>query len=450
MSTHDSDRHAGTVFQTLLDKIANRTALGGVIGLGYVGLPLVQHLCRVGYPVLGFDVDEGKVAKLLRGESYIEHISSEWIAQTVKDKRFSATTDFARLSEADCISICVPTPLGEHQDPDLQYVRSTAEQIARYLRPGQLIILESTTYPGTTEEVIMEALSGNGLTVGVDYFVAYSPEREDPGNPTYTIRNIPKVSGGMTPACNQLVAEYYGSIFDRVVQVSNPATAELTKLLENIFRSVNIALVNELKILCDRMGLDVWEVIGAAATKPFGFMPFYPGPGLSGHCIPIDPFYLSWKAREYGFPTRFIELAGEINTAMPSYVVGRIAEALNDRAKPMRGARVLVLGLAYKKNVDDTRESPSWRLIELLRDRGAVVDYNDPHIPIAPPTRKYEFEMRSVPLTEENLAGYDCVLISTAHDSYDYEFIVAHAALVVDTRNATQNVTSHRERIVKA
>lgn len=437
-------------FQRLHAKIADKTAVGAVIGLGYVGLPLVQHLCNVDYTVIGFDVDAAKTARLAKGESYIKHIDPKWIAQRVASGKFIPTTDFSRLAEADCISICVPTPLDEHAEPDLQYVEATTRQIAQYLRPGHLVILESTTYPGTTAEVLLPILSETGLKAGEDYFLAYSPEREDPGNPRYTIHNIPKVIGGMTPACTELAADYYGKIFLKVVQVSTPAVAELTKLLENIFRSVNIALVNELKMLCHRMGIDVWEVIDAAATKPFGFMPFYPGPGLGGHCIPIDPFYLSWKAREYDFVARFIGLAGEINTNMPHYVVTRVLEALNDHGKTLKGARVLVLGIAYKKDVDDARESPAIRLIELLEERGAHVDYNDPHIPVAPKTRKYNLERNSVALTADALKRYDCVLIATDHSAYDYDFITANANLVVDTRNATRNVRTHRERIVKA
>ncbi|MFO7973484.1 MAG: nucleotide sugar dehydrogenase [Candidatus Hydrogenedentota bacterium] len=431
-------------------KIADKTCVGGVIGLGYVGLPLVQHLCDAGYPILGFDIDPAKTDRLNRGESYIKHIDPAWIRAAVANGAFSATSAFDRLAEADCISICVPTPLDAHFEPDLHYVRATAESISETLRPGQLVMLESTTYPGTTEEILLPALERTGLKVGVDFFLAFSPEREDPANPEFTISTIPKVLGGITPACTELAAQYYGTIFKQVVRVSAPAVAELSKLLENIFRSVNIALVNELKMLCDRMGLDVWEVIDAAATKPFGFMPFYPGPGLGGHCIPIDPFYLSWKAREYGAPTRFIELAGQINTMMPEYVVARIIKALNQQGKPLKGAKVFILGAAYKKDVDDLRESPSLKLMELLLQGGAEVRYNDPHIPKLPPTRKYHYEMSSTSITAESLAESDCVLIATNHTSYDYDFIVQHAPLVVDTRNATRNITRNREKIVKA
>ncbi len=437
-------------FETLRRKLADKTAIGGVIGLGYVGLPLVQHLCTAGYRVLGFDIDTVKTDSIAKGKSYIKHIDSQWIERTVNSGAFVATTDFSRLKEADCISICVPTPLDEHNAPDMRYVLDTADRIATHLRPGQLVILESTTYPGTTVEALLPILSRGGFEVGKDFFLVFSPEREDPGNAQYTIRTIPKVIGGMTPLCAELASQYYATIFERTVIVSSPAAAELTKLVENIFRCVNIALVNELKMLCDRMDIDIWEVIDAAATKPFGYMPFYPGPGLGGHCIPIDPFYLSWKAREFGFVTRFIELAGEINTSMPDYVIHRLMLALNERAKPLRGARVLVLGLAYKRDVDDCRESPSLRLIELLHDNGAQVDYNDPYVPQAPRMRKYRIEMKSIALTPEALRGYDAVLIVTDHTTYDYAFIVEHAQLVVDTRNATRGVTAGREKIVRA
>jgi len=441
---------ATSTFESLKEKIESRTAVGAAIGLGYVGLPLSEHLCDAGYRVVGFDVDVTKTDLLTQGKSYIKHIDGAWIGDAVSSGTFSATTDFAKLAEADCISICVPTPLDAHFEPDLKYVVATADQIAKTLRKGQLIILESTTYPGTTEEILLEKFAESGLKVGVDYFLAFSPEREDPGNPKFTIRTIPKVVGGVTDCCSELTKQYYGTIFDRVVPVTKPAVAELSKLLENIFRSVNVALVNELKMLCDRMDIDVWEVIDAAATKPFGFMPFYPGPGLGGHCIPIDPFYLTWKAREYGMSTRFIELAGEINTAMPRYVVTRIMESLNEHGKAVRGSRILILGAAYKQDVDDMRESPSLRLIELLQSHGAEVDYNDPHIPKLPKLRHYEFDMESAPLTAESLAGYACVVVATAHSAYDYDFIVEHAPLVVDTRNATKAVTKGREKIVKA
>jgi len=437
-------------YEQLRSRIEKRTAVSAVIGLGYVGLPLVKHLCDAGCAVIGFDVDPEKTDALNAGKSYIRTVNAEWILETFSSGKFQATTDFSRLSEPDCISICVPTPIDAHQAPDLRHVVATTAQIRKTLRPGQLIILESTTYPGTTSEVLLPALSETGLRVGEDFFLVFSPEREDPGNETYSIRNIPKVMGGITPRCVELAALFYGIVFERIVRVSSPAVAEFSKLLENIFRSVNIALVNELKTLCDRMGIDVWEVIEAAATKPFGFMPFYPGPGLGGHCIPIDPFYLSWKAREYDSTTRFVELAGQINTGMPRYVVNKTMEALNERGKPAKGSRILLLGAAYKKDVDDIRESPSIRLIQLLRELGAEVDYNDPYIPQIKPGRHHNLVMHSVPLTAESLRGYDCVLISTAHSCYDIEFIVENAALVVDTRNATGKLKKSLDKIVKA
>ncbi len=431
-------------------KLSTTDVVGGVIGLGYVGLPLVRHLCEAGYKVIGYDVDLQKVDQLNRGESYIKHVTSEWIAEKVSSGLFEATSDFSRLEEADCLSICVPTPLNRNSEPDLQYVCSTVESITKCLRPGQLVILESTTYPGTIEELVLPILARSGLKVGEGFFLAYSPEREDPGNERFTIKNIPKVVGGVTDACTELTSMYYDRVFESVIKVRSPATAELTKLLENIFRSVNIALVNELKILCHRMGIDVWEVIEAASTKPFGFMPFYPGPGLGGHCIPIDPFYLSWKAREYDFVTRFIELAGEINTAMPYYVVSRVMDALNDRGVALRGSKVLILGIAYKKDIDDPRESPAVKIIELLKERGAIIDYNDPLIPRIPPMRKHDLKLESVELTNETLAEYDCVLIVTDHSAYEYDRIVDYSRLVVDTRNATRDVKKHREKIFHA
>ncbi|MBI2425242.1 MAG: nucleotide sugar dehydrogenase [Candidatus Hydrogenedentes bacterium] len=431
----------------LESKLNDQTAVAGVIGLGYVGLPLVQHLCGAGYRVIGFDVDQSKVDRLNAGESYIHHIDSAWIARIVAEGRFVATSDFERLAEADCISICVPTPLNRHHEPDLQYVEQTTAHIAAVLRPGQLVVLESTTYPGTTTELLLPMLSASGLRVGQDFFLAFSPEREDPGNARFTISKIPKVIGGVTPACTALAAAYYEKIFECVVPLSGPAAAELCKLLENIFRSVNIALVNELKMLCDKMGIDIWEVIHAASTKPFGFMPFYPGPGLGGHCIPIDPFYLSWKAREHDFVTRFIELSGEINTSMPLFVVNKLAEALNHAAKPLNGARILILGAAYKKDVDDMRESPTIKLIELLEERHALVDYNDPYIPEIVPGRHHSITKRSVALTPQTLASYDVVLISTAHTCYDVEMLLDHANLVVDTRNLTGAIPKSDPRL---
>jgi UDP-N-acetyl-D-glucosamine dehydrogenase len=432
----------------------------GIIGCGYVGLPLALRFSEVGQQVTGFDLDKNKVDKLNAGQSYIQHISADKIRKHVEEKRFDATTDFERLREMDAVLICVPTPLGERREPDLSYVENTARSIAPTLQRNQLIVLESTTYPGTTEELVLPILEKNGLRcpiangargkeVATDFYLAFSPEREDPGNKNYGLAQIPKVVGGVNPASGQAAANLYGQIVSRVVPVSSTRAAEMVKLLENIFRCVNIALVNELKQLSLRMGLDIWEVIDSAATKPFGFMPFYPGPGLGGHCIPVDPYYLSWKAREYDFATRFIELAGEINTAMPYNVVEQVGEALNEREKSLKGSRILLLGVAYKKDVDDLRESPSLKLLELLTARGARIDYNDPYFPALHKMRHYDFShMRSVDLTPERLAGYDCVLIATDHSSYDYETIVRHAKLVVDTRNATRKVKEGGEKIV--
>lgn len=434
----------------LLRKIDNRTAVSAVLGLGYVGLPVVRHLCNAGFRVVGFDVDEKKVMQLKQGKSYIGHIAAGWIASTVAEGIFRPTADYSKLREIDCISICVPTPLNKNREPNLTYIVETCKQIGKYLRPGQLVILESTTYPGTTEELVLPALSRHGLRVGHDYFLAFSPEREDPGNTQFTIDTIPKVIGGVTERCTEVAARYYATIFERIVPVSTPAVAEMSKLLENIFRSVNIALVNELKVLCTRMGIDVWEVIQAASTKPFGFMPFYPGPGLGGHCIPVDPFYLTWKAREYGVATRFIELSGEINASMPRYVVERTMEALSRHGKPLCGSRVLVLGAAYKKDIDDVRESPALELIQLLEEQGAIVKYNDPCVPRITPGRNHKIAMESVTLTAELLRASDCVLVATAHSCYDAHFIAAHAPLVVDTRNMMACVKKCNEKIVKA
>jgi UDP-N-acetyl-D-glucosamine dehydrogenase len=422
--------------RTLRERIEARTAVVGVIGLGYVGLPLAFEFGRAGFPVIGFDVDPEKVQRLRSGTTYIEHLPDAEVAAFVGREGCAVTTDFARLAEVDCILICVPTPLTHHREPDMQYIEKTVATIARHRRPGQLVCLESTTYPGTTREVVLPPLAAAGARPGEDLFLAYSPEREDPGNPKFQTHSIPKVVGGLTDACRELAAALYAAVVVEVVPVSGTDAAEATKLLENIFRSVNIALVNELKVLFEKMGIDVWEVVEAAKTKPFGYMPFFPGPGLGGHCIPIDPFYLTWRAREYEQPTRFIELAGEINTAMPYYVVERTVAALNDQGVALRGARILLLGMAYKADVDDLRESPSLKLIRLLTDRGAAVDYADPHIPAVEPTREYDFTMESVPVTAETLAAYDCVLIATAHKAFDYPLIGEHARLVVDTRNA--------------
>ncbi len=438
------------VLREFLDKVESREALIGVIGLGYVGLPLAEVFVQGGVRVLGFDVDPGKVEKLNAGESYIGHISSEGVKEMVDAGRFSATADMDRLGEPDALLICVPTPLTKVREPDLSFVENTARQIAPRLRRGQLVVLESTTYPGTTREVILPILEESGLKTGEDYFLAYSPEREDPGRKTHTTRTIPKVVGGTDPRSAKAAEACYRLAIEKVVPVSSVEAAESSKILENTFRCVNIALVNEMKMLFDKMGIDVWEVIRAASTKPFGFMPFYPGPGLGGHCIPIDPFYLTWKAREYGMPTRFIELAGEINVGMPLYVIHRLMEALNERGKPLKGSRILILGLAYKKDVDDVRESPSFKLIEELLQRGALVDYNDPYVPRTWKMREYDFKMESKELTPESLSSYDAVVVSTDHSSYDWDFIVEHARLVVDTRNATKGVTRGREKIVKA
>ncbi len=432
-------------FDNLYGFIEKRTAKIGIIGLGYVGLPIVLRFCDEGFKVVGFDVDPAKVKSLNSGKSYIKHILSKDIARLVKKKpaSFHATTDMSLLSKVDAIIICVPTPLSDKREPDLSYVEGTAQTIAKYLRPGQLVSLESTTYPGTTEEILLPLFSKKNFKAGRDFFLVYSPEREDPGRIDFTTRSTPKVVGGVTKNCSTLGNLLYSKIIDRTVPVSSTKVAEMTKLLENIYRSVNIALVNELKMLCDRMGMDIWEVIEASKTKPFGFQAFYPGPGLGGHCIPIDPFYLTWKAREFDFATRFIELAGEINSNMPYYVVHSIMEALNNRNKSIKGSKIIVLGIAYKKDVDDLRESPSLELIRILREKGAKVDYNDPHIPVAVSHRR-GFRMRSTPLTDANIKKYDCVLIATDHSSYDYRRIVKNSRLVVDTRNATAGIRNKK------
>ncbi|MDH3360558.1 MAG: nucleotide sugar dehydrogenase [Desulfobulbaceae bacterium] len=436
--------------QMLAEKISQRNVVVGVIGLGYVGLPLSLTFLRKGIRVMGFDVDPGKIEKLHRGESYIKHLSADDLKGFIADKQFEATADFTRLNEPDTLIICVPTPLTKSREPDLKYVEESTRAIAKTLRPGQLVALESTTYPGTTVEVLLPILQASGLQEEQDFALAYSPEREDPGNANFDTSNIPKVVGGIGPHSTRLAQDLYELALERLVPVASTQVAEMTKLFENIFRSVNIALVNELKMLCQRMDIDVWQVIQAAATKPFGFMPFYPGPGLGGHCIPIDPFYLTTKAREYDFSTKFIELAGEINTAMPYYVVQRVMEALNEQGKSLNHAKVLVLGVAYKKNVDDDRESPSYKLMELLREKGAEVSYNDPHIPSLRPTRKYAYTLKSVPLTPEDLAAVDCVLLATDHDAYDYDFILAHAPVIVDTRNAFSGKTTATKQVYAA
>jgi UDP-N-acetyl-D-glucosamine dehydrogenase len=438
---------AADLFSELKTRIETRQAQVGVIGLGYVGLPLALLYTEAKFRVTGFDIDQHKVATLTSGGSYIYRIPSTEI-EAARLQGFCATANFSKLTEMDAIIICVPTPLDEYREPDLSFITNTSRAIAPYLRAGQLVVLESTTYPGTTEEVLVPILEGNGRGLKAaraatangedEFFVAFSPEREDPGNDSIARRDIPKVVGGLNSQASELGGALYGSIFNRVVPVSSPAVAEMTKLLENIYRCVNIALVNELKLLSLRMGLDIWEVIEAASTKPFGFQPFYPGPGLGGHCIPVDPYYLSWKAKEWDFQTRFIELAGEINSAMPYHVVSSVSKALNQQGKPLKGAKVLLLGVAYKKDIDDLRESPALTIIELLQKDGAQVSYNDPYFPQIGKGRHYDLQMKCVPVDE--VSTYDCVLIVTDHSDYDYAWIVQHASLVVDTRNATRGI----------
>jgi UDP-N-acetyl-D-glucosamine dehydrogenase len=433
-----------------IDRIEDESAVIGVVGLGYVGLPLVREFVNAGYRGLGFDTDSAKVEKLNAGESYILSVPSEKVGKWRKEGRFEATADMKRLSEPDALLICVPTPLTPTREPDLRFVEQTGEDIGRALRKGQLVVLESTTYPGTTAEVLLPRLESlSDLTCGTDFYVAYSPEREDPGNPNFSTGTIPKVVGADDAESLASASAMYSRIVPRVIEVSSTRAAEAVKLLENIFRAINIALVNELKMLFDRMGMDVWEVIEAAKSKPFGFMPFYPGPGLGGHCIPIDPFYLTWKAREYGMPTRFVELAGEINSSMPRYVVSRVMEALNERQKSLKGSKILLLGVTYKPDVDDPRESPALEIMQLLRNRGADVSYHDPLFPHLGGHRKYDFEYDSVPLTRENLPAADCVLIVTNHSNVDYQMIVNQASLVVDTRNACAGL-SGKATVVKA
>ncbi|MEN8128236.1 MAG: nucleotide sugar dehydrogenase [Planctomycetota bacterium] len=435
---------------TLQQKIETKKAVVGILGLGYVGLPLAREFATAGIKVLGFDIDEKKVKKLNSGRSIIKGVPNSVVKKMVADKKFSATTNMARMKNADAVLICVPTPLTENREPDMTYVENSCWTIAKYLRKGQLVSLESTTYPGTTRELMKPVLETSGLKAGKDFYLAYSPEREDPGNKHFTTKTIPKVVGGLTPKCKELAKDLYSLAIDTMVPVSSLEAAESAKIVENVYRCINIAMVNELKMVFDRMGIDVWEVIRAASTKPFGYQPFYPGPGLGGHCIPIDPFYLTWKARQYGMPTRFIELAGEINTDMPHYVVHKVMEALNDKKKSLNGSKVLVLGLAYKPDIDDVRESPSLELIELLKASGAKVDYNDPYLPQTHKMREYDLKMKSVSLTAAKVKSYDCVLISTNHSDYDYKWIVKNAQLVVDTRNATASVRSGRGKIVKA
>jgi len=439
----------------LIAGFESRRNVVGIIGLGYVGLPLAATFAEGGFAVIGFDVDCVKIDELRAGRSYIRHIAPARLApllraQPAPGAGLHPTTDFRLLRDCDAVLICVPTPLTENREPDLSYVTGTAETIAQHLRRGQLIVLESTTYPGTTDEVVRTILEAGGLRVGTDFHLAFSPEREDPNNPEYTTRTIPKLIGGCTPQCGAVAAALYGAIMERIVPVSSARVAEAAKLLENIYRSVNIALVNELKVLFDRMGLDVWEVIDAAATKPFGFTAFYPGPGLGGHCIPIDPFYLTWKARQYELTTRFIELAGEINHAMPAFVVQKLMDALNERHRSLKGARILVLGVAYKRDLDDTRESPALKLIDLLKRKGSEVVYHDPYVPVLKRSRHYDFNLTSVELTPDELRRADAVLVATDHTVFDYPAIVEASQLVLDTRNATRAVTKGREKIVRA
>jgi UDP-N-acetyl-D-glucosamine dehydrogenase len=435
----------------LSEKIKDNAACVGVIGLGYVGLPLLRAFHSAGYPVLGFDVDPRKIEALKQGKNYLKHLGESLVSEMVKAGRFDATADMKRLGECDAIIVCVPTPVGKHLEPDVSYIEKAADDIAATLRKGQLIVLESSTYPRTTREIMLPRFEAKGLKCGVDFFLAFSPEREDPGRKDHNTQTIPKLVGGIDAASGELAVALYSKAIKQIVPVSSAEVAEAAKLLENIYRAVNIALVNEMKVILDAMGIDVWEVIEAAKTKPFGFQPFYPGPGLGGHCIPVDPFYLTWKAREVGQPTRFIELAGEVNHHMPRYVVERTSRALNDDGKAVKGSRILVLGLAYKPDIDDVRESPSFDLITQLEDLGAQVDYNDPHVPATHHMRRWgDLGMKSVELTAQSLESYDCVLIATNHTAYDWDLIGRHAKLIVDTRNAMTKVTDAKARVVKA
>lgn len=430
----------------LINKFGNKTAKIGIVGLGYVGLPLMLRYNAIGFDVLGIDIDQIKVDALLSGQSYIEHIPSSSIQQALANG-FDATTEFSRASECDALVLCVPTPLNKYREPDLSFVIDTTEALAPYFRKGQVLSLESTTYPGTTEEELLPRVEAHGFTVGEDFFLIYSPEREDPGNPDFETRTIPKVCGGHTAACAEVGIALYSPAIDQVVPVSSTKAAEMTKLLENIHRAVNIGLVNEMKIVADRMGIDIFEVVDAAATKPFGFTPYYPGPGLGGHCIPIDPFYLTWKAREYGLHTRFIELSGEVNTAMPEYVVNKLMDGLNQHGKALKGSKVLVLGIAYKKNVDDMRESPSVEIMELIEAKGAEVAYSDPHVPVFPKMREHNFDLSSVALTPASVAEFDAIVLATDHDRFDYSLIKENAQLLVDTRGKYRAPADH---IIKA
>ncbi|PKM30364.1 MAG: UDP-N-acetyl-D-glucosamine dehydrogenase [Gammaproteobacteria bacterium HGW-Gammaproteobacteria-11] len=434
------------VKSALIEKLNSREAVIGIVGLGYVGLPLMLRYSSVGYRVLGIDIDQGKVELLNHGKSYIEHISSQMIEQAI-GTGFSATTDFSRIAECDALILCVPTPLNKYREPDISYVTNTADALKPHLREGQIISLESTTYPGTTEEELLPRVQEGGLVVGENIYLVYSPEREDPGNPDFETRSIPKVIGGHTQSCLQVGVALYGQAIDQVVQVSSTKVAEMTKLLENIHRAVNIGLVNEMKIVADRMGIDIFEVVDAAATKPFGFTAYYPGPGLGGHCIPIDPFYLTWKAREYGVHTRFIELSGEVNQAMPEYVVNKLMDGLNQQGKPLRNSRVLVLGIAYKKNVDDMRESPSVQIMELIQAKGAIVAYSDPHVPDFPVMREHHFSLSSEVVTAENLETFDAVILATDHDGFDFDLIKNYSRLLIDSRGRFREPAPH---IIKA
>lgn len=449
----------------LLKKINNKSAVIGIIGLGYVGLPLALEYALKGFKTIGFDIDEKKIPLLNSGKSYIKHINSDKIKKAVNSKKFFATSDFSKLPEADAIIICVPTPLNEHREPDMTFIVNSGEIISKYLRAGQFVSLESSTYPGTTEEILLPMFENalliqnseskkqnskiNKFKVGKDFFLAFSPEREDPNNPSYSTATIPKVVGGVTKNCLDIALALYNQVIVKTVPVSSPGAAEATKLLENIYRSINIALVNELKMVFDRMNIDVWEVINAASTKPFGFQAFYPGPGLGGHCIPIDPFYLTWKAREFEISTKFIELAGEINTNMPYYVVEKAGEVLNKAKKSLNGSKVLILGASYKKDIDDMRESPSLKLIEILRGKGAKVDYNDPYVPKLPKTRKYNYDMKSVEVNKKNLAKYDLIILSTDHSNYNYKFIAENSELILDTRNAFEKNGIKSKKVFK-
>ncbi|WNF45448.1 UDP-N-acetyl-D-glucosamine 6-dehydrogenase [Pseudomonas sp. SG20056] len=416
-----------------IERFKSKEAVIGIVGLGYVGLPLMLRYNSIGFRVLGIDIDESKVTKLNVGQSYIEHIPAEKIA-AARASGFEATSDFLRVNECDALILCVPTPLNKYREPDMSFVINTTDALKPYLRAGQIISLESTTYPGTTEEELLPRVQECGLVVGENIFLVYSPEREDPGNPNFETRTIPKVIGGHTSTCLDVGIALYEQAIDQVVSVSSTKAAEMTKLLENIHRAVNIGLVNEMKIVADRMGIDIFEVVDAAATKPFGFTPYYPGPGLGGHCIPIDPFYLTWKAREYGLHTRFIELSGEVNQAMPEYVLGKLMDGLNDKGKALKGSRVLVLGIAYKKNVDDMRESPSVEIMELIEAKGGIVAYSDPHVPVFPKMREHHFELASEPLTSGNLTSFDAVVLATDHDRFDYQLIQSSAQLIIDSR----------------